>query len=685
MRTTKHFPLEGGLNEVTPPLSLRGGELYGVSNYEPGFKGGYTRIGGYERIDGQHPPSEAEYWMVSFDAGTTEIADGDEVTNIAGVPSSTDKVGEALGAATVTSGSFANNDAAGYFYVTRVSNRIDPGFLDNDTLYVSAASVSTSNGASSKNGAATDSDDSVQIINAIETLRDRILPAPGSGKTRGVWKFSGKDYTFRDNLGGTQCVMYESSVIGWVPVDLGSTMAISGVTGTYAKGETITGGTSGATADIVDIVGTLLYITNISGTFVLETITGGTSGATATTGTLTTTTLLPGGRYEFINENFYGAANLKGMYGCDGVNLGFMLTDFGFRQIPTAMVSDTPNHVIEHKKHLFFSFPGGSVQTSPTGDPGEVWSPVLGASEIGTGDECTGFMTLPNDTLAIFNRNRTYVLYGTSAGGSNPWNLTELSDESGSIEWTHQRIGKPVYFDDRGLMDLTAVQAYGDFKNSSFSEKIRKTLRKNKELVLSSIRVRSKNHYRLFFSNNTFVICSFEDKKLSGFTTCEYPIPVECTASVEDQGGNEVLLFGSDNGFVYQMDKGSSFDGGEVDAFIRLAFNFLGASERNKKFFKVVFETDAKESFEVNFTPDFDYGETEDISQSLSVAAAGGTWDVSSWDEFIWGDQIISNPVANIDGSGQNIGITLFTSHTYEAIHTFNSVIIHYSNRGVKR
>ena len=66
MRSIKHFPLEGGLNEVTPPLSLKGGELYGVSNYEPGDKGGYRRIDGYERLDGQNSPSEASYWILNF-------------------------------------------------------------------------------------------------------------------------------------------------------------------------------------------------------------------------------------------------------------------------------------------------------------------------------------------------------------------------------------------------------------------------------------------------------------------------------------------------------------------------------------------------------------------------------------------------------------------------------------------
>lgn len=66
------------------------------------------------------------------------------------------------------------------------------------------------------------------------------------------------------------------------------TLAVSGITGTFLTGETITGGTSGATATvrIPNWAGNTdtLVIQAISGTFTSETITGGTSAATATAG-----------------------------------------------------------------------------------------------------------------------------------------------------------------------------------------------------------------------------------------------------------------------------------------------------------------------------------------------------------------------------------------------------------------
>ncbi|HZI71617.1 MAG TPA: hypothetical protein VFD60_10715, partial [Nitrososphaeraceae archaeon] len=64
----------------------------------------------------------------------------------------------------------------------------------------------------------------------------------------------------------------------------------TGLTGTFSVGETVTGGTSGATGVIVADNGTTeMSLDSISGTFVAaETITGGTSGATATVSTIST-------------------------------------------------------------------------------------------------------------------------------------------------------------------------------------------------------------------------------------------------------------------------------------------------------------------------------------------------------------------------------------------------------------
>jgi len=53
--------LGGGLDQVTPTLSLPPGFARKAANFEASITGGYTRIVGYERYDGRPSPSSAIY------------------------------------------------------------------------------------------------------------------------------------------------------------------------------------------------------------------------------------------------------------------------------------------------------------------------------------------------------------------------------------------------------------------------------------------------------------------------------------------------------------------------------------------------------------------------------------------------------------------------------------------------
>ena len=80
----------------------------------------------------------------------------------------------------------------------------------------------------------------------------------------------------------------------------------------------------------------------------------------------------------------------------------------------------------------------------------------LEAAELAAGETVTGFLQQPgaqsSDSLAIFTRNTTLVLYGTS---SSDWNLTTFNPEAGAIEWTMQYIYQGVYLDDRGITPMS--------------------------------------------------------------------------------------------------------------------------------------------------------------------------------------------------------------------------------------
>ena len=56
----------GGLDLTTPSLALQPGALRDSLNFECSQAGGYARIAGYERYDGQTSPSGATYTTAAF-------------------------------------------------------------------------------------------------------------------------------------------------------------------------------------------------------------------------------------------------------------------------------------------------------------------------------------------------------------------------------------------------------------------------------------------------------------------------------------------------------------------------------------------------------------------------------------------------------------------------------------------
>lgn len=680
--------LRGGLDLSTPAIAVQAGRCIAGLNYEPEVRG-YSRAAGYERYDGRPKPSEADYYVLGVDDNVVAVSAGDVVTG--GTSGAT---GISLIDGVAQFGSFPAGNSAGYMILYNVVGT----FQDGEDLEVSASPVTTADGTAVINGAGTDEDDETWSQLAIEARRTAIQKPAGSGPIRGVFRLKGEDYCIRDNAGATAAVLFKASASGWVAQSFGAVVAFTSGTAQFEEGGTLTGGTSGATATIERVItrsgnwgstaAGFLVLSGITGTFqAAETITASPGSATCS-GAQTALTLPPGGRYEFLIHNFYGASNLSRVYGVNGVGRAFewdgSVLAFCYTGLSDAL--DKPTHIAVRSNHLLLSFRGGGVLNSSIGEPLD-WRVDTGAGEFNLGEDVTGMVDAASTSTVIFGRGRISYLVGDD---TDTFELKPLASDAGAREWTVQKVVVPLYVDDAGIRRLDATDAFGDFRMGAVSEDIETFFRLRKETgraPTASVRVRARDQYRAFYDDG-YVVTTYMGRKRPEIMLLLWPHVVNCTFQTEDENGSEFILFGTADGWVCEMMAGTSYDGAEIAAFVRFPFNNLGQPTLNKRWHKVTLEFDGATDTEIGVVADFSYGDPDlpASGETLArVAGTGGFWGVANWDEFYWSQPVQGKVEAYIDGFGNNMSVTILSDATYEAPHTLSALTINFSERGMIR
>jgi len=534
------------------------------------------------------------------------------------------------------------------------------------------------------------------LVDAIESDAD----APtGSGPVRGVWMHEGTVYAFRDNVGATACDMWESGISGWSQITLNDVVHFDAGDGTEPiEGDSVTVTSGTKSAEIKRIVKTSgTWGVDAVGYLVLGTITNGpivnddvllvsASRIADADGASAVPVLVAGGRYEFRSYNFYGHSDSYRMYGVDGKNFAFEFDkDEGvFTQIETGMTVDTPTHLAAHNGHLFLAFAGGSVQLSGDGVPLS-FTVITGASEIGVGDEISGFNEEVGNSLFIFTRDQTYVLQGTTRAN---FQLDEFNVNAGSHEWSLQRIGLGCYFDDRGFTTVLQQQRSGsvNFLENTVSELIQPLvvdLIQNSQVKCSHL-LRNQNIYRCYFDDGRVVSIGFSGHKVSGHMPLEFPFVANVACSEEDTTGGERIFVGAEDGFVYELEAGTSFDGAQISAFMRTVLYHSKSPGRMKKYQQA--RVDATLSGALTLVGQIEYDFDDDgfnLADELdfSTDEAGGYYEDFNWDAFVWDKPTSGIPQQKLEGEGVNAAVYLRSDSSSDKSHTLRGVTMQWLPR----
>lgn len=668
----------GGYDTETPPLSLPSGFLRATQNYEIDVNGGYKRVIGYERHDGRSSPSAATASVLDVTV-TGAIAVNDTVT----------------GVTSAATGVVISVPDATHIVLTKILGT----FRNPETLNVGGNPQATT--TSIVHGASTALLRAQYKNLAADEYRDDIAAPTGSGSNLGGLRFGEVTYTFRNNAGGTAANLWKSSATGWQQITLYNEVSFTagGLTAP-AEASTLTQGANSGTIKRVVLTsgtwaagtaaGRLIVTTPAPGAFAAGAATVGAIALTLS-GAQTAITILPDGNYEFVVANFGGSINTNRIYGCDGVNRGFELADDVFVPITTGMTTDAPNHVDAFEKHLFLFFLGSAQHAGPTTP--FIWSVILGAAEIGMGDTISGSKVQPGSSsvgaLAIFTRNRTSILYGT---GVSNWQLIPYREELGGYPYTIQDVGYTMFLDDQGVTNLQTAQEFGNFSHNALSARVKTWVNAKRVKAVASCVSRNKSQYRLFFSDNYALYATFSGRKILGMMPIKLGHTPTWAWSSEESDGTEVIYFGASNGMVYQMEKGTSFDGDAIAHNLYLAWDFLKSPRLLKRFLEAVLEVSGTGYAEFTFTFALGYS-ASDISQpglqAETLSFSSGDWDGAAltWDQvgLVWDGQTLTPSVVDLGGEAENISLAIRGSSDYHESIRFSGAIINYIPRRLKR
>ena len=312
-------------------------------------------------------------------------------------------------------------------------------------------------------------------------------------------------------------------------------------------------------------------------------------------------------RYQMISYNFFATEEQNAIYGVNGAGPAFWYdgTTLDFILTGVEIENDKPRHVAAHENRLCLGYLWGEVYMSGT-DPLNFSSDTELAASFGFGDKITGLMPAAGKALAVFTESTTNVLIGApQAFGGDALQFVEqqvINHRVGAIEYTVQSMGnRPIFASFRGIETLETMDQYSDFFTAPLTydaspwllERLQSAsgVETTDKSVVNSVVVRNKNQYRLFFADGYVLTLTYVGPEKEPQSTIQQYwfgsdrsqfARVYATASGVSTSGQDHAFFSTEArpstpnvltvgapyiDYVYELDRGRSFDGGSIEAY----------------------------------------------------------------------------------------------------------------------
>ncbi len=391
--------------------------------------------------------------------------------------------------------------------------------------------------------------------------------------------------------------------------------------------------------------------------------------------------LLKNGRYEFRIHNFNAGAGTQRLIIVNGVNKACAYNSSTFIQLSTGMPTDTPSSLeVLPSSILLLGYDNGSVMYSKIGDPTDFTVGSLGG-ELGMSDKVIGMALQPDGKVAIFCEKMIKILAGKTP---STFDISVFNPDVGAIKGSIANVGDSIFLSQTGLTQLTRTQTYGSFEMTAIDKKVRSIIANN-DVIFSCV-VRRKNQYRLF-SSAGFVGFTMIGGNVAGSFTGTYPVKMTCGYS-GDIAGEEYVLMGAADGYVYRADVGQSHAGVSFSRFARLAYNDLRTGQQRKKFKRLVIDADSDRYVTCSVSVELDYSSGDSPRQNPFQIFVGGNecyFGTAIFGQSVYGSANDAINQIYLAGVGRSISVVVLLESADADPIRFGGYSIEYEMRAKTR
>lgn len=628
---TYPFEFRGGLISNLSPLqhgTQAPGSARLLKNFEPSTDGGYKRIEGYDKYASSFVPAYGEPKVQgSAQTGTTLV-----IANIYTAPSE----GSTFTVAGVTG-----------TYTIAVS-----GVSFNSTYKQATLTLTTSLASSPADKAAITFTSHTGTIKGVIAWNETVL----SYRNSDIYTTTGTTHTKVSKPSyGTVLVNGGAQT--------GSTLNVDGLTGLPQVGDTF------SIAGVEKVYTVLAVPTVTAGAATLSIYPAlASSPADNAAVTMLSCDRSNGNKLRFVK---YRVAGVDKVAGVDGVNLPFIWNGTVFAEMTSAPADVIgASFITYHKNQMFFAKGETLTFTSPYTDTD--FSAANGAGVIAIGGNITGIIPF-REALIIFTDKTIQQLVGNTL---QDFVLQPVTSKVGCVapDTIQEMGGDVIFLGPEGLRLFSATDRVGDFNMGVVSKPIQNEMTSliGASSSFASCVIKQKSQYRIFGYNTTGASTANAKGVLGtqmvgdNTMTMSWAETLGIKAYVVDgdyENQTETLVFAHDDGYIYHMESGNSFDGSNIIASFATPFVSINDPRIRKTFYKLFLYTDPQGGVttSVNLKLDFDtQGSIQPDTIELSNEAGSVGFYGSSgarYGSLVYGNKLVKQFETQVVGSAFSVSL----------------------------